>query len=56
MAVKYDDGGRVADDLEGYDLKRDQIQLRLNQHGLANISIEFYNAREEAPEHAAPYR
>lgn len=49
MAVKYDDGTRVEDDHEGYDLKRDQIQLRLDQQGLSSVPVEFYNAREERP-------
>lgn len=49
LAVKYDDGTRVEDDNEGYDLKRDQIHLRLNQQGLSNVTVEFFNAREEGP-------
>lgn len=47
LAVKYDDGTRVDNDNEGYDLKRDQIHFRLNQQGLAGVAIEFFNAREE---------
>jgi len=49
LAVKHDDGVRVEDDCEGYDLKRDQIHLRLNQQGLADVSVEFFNARDENP-------
>jgi hypothetical protein len=49
MAVKYDDGTRVEDDEEGYDLKRDQIHLRLNAQGVSEIAVEFFNAREEGP-------
>lgn len=50
LAVKHDDGLRVEDDNEGYDLKRDQIHLRLNQKGLSDITVEFFNARDEAPQ------
>jgi transcriptional regulator with XRE-family HTH domain len=49
LAVKYDDGTRVDDDEEGYDLKRDQIRLRLDQQGMGGVGIEFFNAREEGP-------
>lgn len=47
LAVKYDDGTRVDDDEEGYDLKREQVLMRLCQQGLPNVPVEFYNAREE---------
>jgi transcriptional regulator with XRE-family HTH domain len=47
LAVKYDDGSRVDDDEEGYDLKREQVLMRLSQQGLPNVPVEFYNAREE---------
>lgn len=49
MAEKYDDGAKVEDDSEGYDLKRDKIELRLNQQGFSGVEVEFFNAREEAP-------
>lgn len=49
MAEKYDDGAKVEDDSEGYDLKRDKIELRLNQQGFSGVGVEFFNAREEAP-------
>jgi hypothetical protein len=45
--VKYDDGTPVDDDEEGYDLKREQVLMRLSQQGLPNVAVEFYNAREE---------
>jgi transcriptional regulator with XRE-family HTH domain len=48
MAVKHDDGARVDDDLEGYDLKRDQVLLRLNQKGMGDLTVEFFNARDDA--------
>ncbi|HVF70034.1 MAG TPA: helix-turn-helix domain-containing protein [Chthoniobacterales bacterium] len=50
LAVKHDDGIAVEDEQEGFELKRDQIRLRLNQQGLADISVEFFNAREERPD------
>jgi transcriptional regulator with XRE-family HTH domain len=50
MAVKHDDGARVEDDLEGYDLKRDQVLIRLNQKGLSNLSVEFFNAKGDSSE------
>jgi hypothetical protein len=50
LAVKHDDGARVEDESEGYDLKGDQIKLRLSQKGLSELGIEFFNARDEAAE------
>jgi transcriptional regulator with XRE-family HTH domain len=50
LAVKYDDGTRVDTDEEGYDLKRDQVHLRLNQQGLSEIPVVFFNARDERPD------
>ena len=48
LAVKYDDGSGVDDEEEGYDLKRDQVLMRLGQQGLPNVAVEFFNAREES--------
>lgn len=50
LAVKHDDGTRVEDEIEGYELKGDQVKLRLTQKGLADLGIEFFNARDEAAE------
>lgn len=50
LAVKYDDGTRVETDEEGYELKRDQILLRLNQQGLPEVPVLFFNARDESAE------
>lgn len=47
LAVKYDDGARVEDEVEGCELKGDQIQLRLDQKGLPHFSVEFFNAKED---------
>jgi len=48
LAVKYDDGARVEDESEGYELKADQIRLRLSPKGLHDVGVEFFNAREDA--------
>ncbi|CAN5565887.1 hypothetical protein BH10CYA1_BH10CYA1_59940 [soil metagenome] len=50
-AVKHDDGAQVEDDQEGYDLKRDQIEIPLKHMGFSEFSVEFFNAKEELPEH-----
>ena len=50
LAVKHDDGTRVEDEVEGYELKGDQVKLRLTQKGLSDLGIEFFNARDEAAE------
>jgi transcriptional regulator with XRE-family HTH domain len=50
LAVKYDDGTKVEDDREGYDLKRDQIEMPLKQKGLNALSVEFFNAKADSPE------
>jgi transcriptional regulator with XRE-family HTH domain len=49
MAVKDDSGMSVENDQEGYDLKRADVEMRLTQLGLQSISIEFFNARNDAP-------
>lgn len=50
LAVKHDDGTRVEDEIEGYELKGDQVKLRLTQKGLSDLGIEFFNARDESAE------
>jgi transcriptional regulator with XRE-family HTH domain len=47
MAMKEDDGARVENDAEGYDLKREQIEMRLQTLGLDVVNIEFFNVRSE---------
>jgi len=47
LAVKYDDGGHVEVEEEGYELKADQVTLRLTPGGLGGIDVKFFNAREE---------
>jgi transcriptional regulator with XRE-family HTH domain len=50
LAVKYDDGTKVEDDREGYDLKRDQIEMPLKQKGFNGLTVEFFNAKADSPE------
>jgi transcriptional regulator with XRE-family HTH domain len=50
LAVKHDDGTRVEDEFEGYELKGDQVKLRLTPRGLSNVGVEFFNAREDEAE------
>lgn len=50
LAVKHDDGTRVEDEIEGCELKGDQIKLRLTPRGLSEVGIEFFNARDEGAE------
>lgn len=45
VAMKHDDGMQVDSEEEGYDLKRDQVVMRLTQLGLNGIPVEFFNAR-----------
>ncbi len=35
---------------EGYELKAEEVQLKLHPLGLANLPIAFFNAAEDAPE------
>lgn len=50
LAMKHDGGGRVEDDQEGYELKKDQIDLRLRGLGLGKLQVVFFNAKEEPAE------
>ena len=51
LAVKHDgSGGNVDDEQEGHELKRDQIDLRLNGLGVNGASVLFFNAKENPPE------
>ena len=47
MAVKDDAGERVETVEEGYDLKGDQVRTTLEPMGLQDLSIAFFNARED---------
>jgi len=48
--MKDDAGDAVVDDLEGYELKEDQIGMRLAHLGVAGVPVTFYNARSDEPE------
>jgi transcriptional regulator with XRE-family HTH domain len=52
MAVKHDGGAKVEDEQEGYELKKDQIDLRLNGMNLYNLPVVFFNAGEDDTEAA----
>jgi hypothetical protein len=53
MAVKHDGGTTVEDEQEGYELKKDQIDLRVNGMNLYNLPVVFFNAREDDTEAAS---
>ena len=40
----------MEDEDEGYELKGDQIEMRLSQKGLGKVPIEFLNAKDGEPE------
>ena len=49
LAVK-DDIGFIAETVEdGYDLKRDQAELRMQSIGFPDLQVEFFNARSDEP-------
>lgn len=50
LAVKHDGGGNVEDEAEGYELKKDQIDLRLSGLGATGLPVHFFNAKENHPE------
>jgi transcriptional regulator with XRE-family HTH domain len=51
LAVKDDvDGVSAKTAEEGYDLKRDQIEMQLQRLGLEEMPVGFFNAREDSPE------
>ena len=41
---------QVEDDVEGCDLKRDQVLIRLNQKALGDLSVEFFNSKSDPAE------
>ncbi|HDR9492864.1 TPA: helix-turn-helix transcriptional regulator [Burkholderia stabilis] len=49
LAVKDDGGERVESAEEGYELKGEQVATALEPLGLADLSVGFFNAREDAP-------
>lgn len=53
VAVKDDSGMQVEDEQEGYDLKRDDVRMRLSHLSLQTMSVEFFNALQDDP---APLR
>ena len=50
LAVKQDDSGfRVETADEGYDLKKDQVEMRLEALRVPGVRVEFFNALEDTP-------
>ena len=50
LAVKHDGGGNAEDEAEGYELKKDQIDLRLSRLGVCGLPAVFFNAKENDSE------
>jgi transcriptional regulator with XRE-family HTH domain len=50
LAVKDDDGTGVSSDDDGYDLKREQIEMRIQHLRLEGLQAAFFNARSDRPE------
>ena len=48
LAVKEDDGTAVSNAAEGYELKREQVDLRLQQIRLPNLAVGFFNSMEDS--------
>jgi transcriptional regulator with XRE-family HTH domain len=48
--VKDNSGSYVESKEEGYDLKRDAVNLALAQMGLGEMTVLFFNAKEDQPE------
>jgi len=48
--VKDNSGSYVESKEEGYDLKRDAVNLSLSQMGLDEMTVLFFNAKEDQPE------
>ncbi len=48
LAMK-DNGYPVQTATEGYELKADEVQLKLHPLGLTSLPVEFFNAAEDAP-------
>ena len=49
LAMK-DNGYPVQTTSEGYELKAEEVQLKLHPLGLTNLPVTFFNAAEDAPE------
>lgn len=48
LAMK-DNGYPVQTATEGYELKAEEVQLKLHPHGLTGLPVTFFNAAEDAP-------
>ena len=50
LAVKDDAGFKAETKDEGYELKGDQVEMRLETLNLSNVRLEFFNTLEDPPE------
>lgn len=50
LAMKDNDGYPVQTATEGYELKADEVQLKLHPLGLTSLPVAFFNAAEDARE------
>jgi hypothetical protein len=48
--VKDDDGTGVSSDEDGYDLKREDVEMRVQHLRLEGLPVAFFNARSDHPE------
>ncbi|MCY3870050.1 MAG: helix-turn-helix transcriptional regulator [Gemmatimonadetes bacterium] len=51
LAVKDDSGFKAETVDEGYDLKGDQVEMRLIDLNVPDVRVEFFNSYEDEPEH-----
>ena len=51
LAVKDDSGFSVETVDEGYELKGDQVEMRLETLHISGVRVEFFNALEDPPKH-----
>ena len=50
LAMKDDEGFKAETVDEGYELKEDQVEMRLKALNIPNVSVAFFNAFEDGPE------
>jgi transcriptional regulator with XRE-family HTH domain len=49
LAVKDHDGHLAETPIDGYELKGDEVQLKLQPMGLVSLPVTFFNAADDAP-------
>lgn len=55
LAVKDDEGFRAETVDEGYELKGDQVEMRLKKLNVPDVRVEFFNARGDAPKRLSDF-